>query len=63
MDVKSDFLNDFIEQEVYIKQPPGFEDHYLPNHVFKLKKNLYGLKHTPRAWYDMWKQCLPRLFS
>ena len=44
MDVKSAFLNGFIDQEVYVDQPPGFEDTKFPNHVFKLSKALYGLK-------------------
>ena len=44
MDMKSAFLNGFINEEVYVEQPPGFEDHQHPNHVFKLKKALYGLK-------------------
>ena len=44
MDVKSAFLNGFIEEEVYIEQPPSFENFNFPNHVFKLSKALYGLK-------------------
>lgn len=52
MDVKSAFLNGYIMEEVYVSQPPGFQDHKLPNHVYKLKKALYGLKRAPRAWYD-----------
>jgi len=52
MDVKSAFLNGFINEEVYVSQPPGFEDHQHPNHVCKLKKALYGLKQTPRQWYE-----------
>ena len=52
MDVKSAFLNGYIVEEVYVEQPPGFQDHKYPNYVFKLKKALYGLKQAPRAWYD-----------
>ena len=52
MDVKSAFLNVFIAEDVYVKQPPCFENELFPDHVFKLKKILYGLKQAPRAWYN-----------
>ncbi|GKD83665.1 retrovirus-related pol polyprotein from transposon TNT 1-94 [Tanacetum coccineum] len=58
MDVKSAFLNGFINEEVYVAQPPGFIDFEKSNHVHKLKKALYGLKQAPKAWYDRLKAFL-----
>jgi hypothetical protein len=58
MDVKSSFLNGYIEEEVYVRQPPGFESSKFLNHVFKLQKALYGLKQAPRAWYEHLKSFL-----
>ena len=52
MDVKSAFLNGYVNEEVYVDQPLGFEDTSHFNHVFKLKKALYDLKQALRAWYD-----------
>jgi hypothetical protein len=52
MDVKSAFLNGPIKEEVYVEQPPSFEDSEYPNHVYKLSKALYRLKQAPRAWYE-----------
>ncbi|WVZ81140.1 LOW QUALITY PROTEIN: hypothetical protein U9M48_028556 [Paspalum notatum var. saurae] len=58
MDVKSAFLNGFIEEEVYVRQPPGFESARFPDRVYKLRKALYGLKQAPRAWYARLKSFL-----
>ena len=58
MDVKSAFLNGYINEEVFVSQPPGFEDHQHPEYVFKLKKALYRLKQAPRQWYERLSDCL-----
>nr|GEV63898.1 copia protein [Tanacetum cinerariifolium] len=52
---KGAFLNGFINEEVYVAQPPGFIDFQKPNYVYKLKKAFYGLKQAPKAWYDRLK--------
>ncbi|GKB71218.1 putative ribonuclease H-like domain-containing protein [Tanacetum coccineum] len=52
MDVKSAFLYGTIEKEVYVCQPPGFEDPQFPDKVYKVEKALYGLHQAPRAWYE-----------
>nr|GEU55594.1 retrovirus-related Pol polyprotein from transposon TNT 1-94 [Tanacetum cinerariifolium] len=53
MDVKTEFLNGELKEEVYVSQPEGFVDQDNPSHVYKIKKALYGLKQAPCAWYDM----------
>src|ERR1043165_5413845 len=58
MNVKSEFINGEIEEEVYVMQPPRFEDPKNPDMVYKLHKALYGLKQAPRAWYDTLKYFL-----
>nr|GFC77983.1 hypothetical protein [Tanacetum cinerariifolium] len=52
MDVKTEFLNGPLKEEVYVAQPEGFVD---PDHlekVYRLRKSLYGVKQAPMAWYD-----------
>jgi hypothetical protein len=52
MDVNSAFLYGKIDEEVYVSQPPGFEDLEHPNKVYKVVKALYGLHQAPRKWYE-----------
>ncbi|GJZ58165.1 retrovirus-related pol polyprotein from transposon TNT 1-94 [Tanacetum coccineum] len=58
MDVKTTFLNGILREEVYVSQPDGFVDPDNPNHVYRLKKALYGLKHAPHTWYDLFSSFL-----
>ncbi|WVZ83818.1 hypothetical protein U9M48_030918, partial [Paspalum notatum var. saurae] len=58
MDVKFAFLNGFIEEEVFVRQPPDFESARFPDRVYKLRKALYGMKQAPRAWYGRLKSFL-----
>jgi hypothetical protein len=57
MDVKIAFLNGVI-QEVYVRQPPGFESPKYPDRVYKHSKALYGFKQGPWAWYARLKTFL-----
>jgi hypothetical protein len=58
MDVKSAFLNSVVQEEVYVRQPLGFESLKYPDRVYKLSKVLYGLKQAPRTWYARLKTFL-----
>ena len=53
MDVKTNFLNVVVEEEVYVEQPLSFETHDRESHVCRLNKSLYILKQAPRTWYDI----------
>jgi transposase InsO family protein len=59
MDVKTAFLNGELEEDIYMSQPQGFEEKGSEHLVCKLKKSLYGLKQSPRAWY----QCIDSFFT
>lgn len=52
MDVKSVYLNGYLNEEVYVEQPKGFIDLGAPNRVYKLKKTLIGLKQALRDLYE-----------
>ena len=61
LDVKSAFLNGFLQEEIYVEQPEGFVKKREEDKVYLLKKALYGLKQAPRSWYsriDDHLQCL-----
>ena len=52
MDLMSAFFNGYLEEEVYVRQPMGYEVDGQEHKFYILKKSLYGLKQTPRVWYN-----------
>ncbi|KAL8157704.1 hypothetical protein AgCh_002416 [Apium graveolens] len=61
LEVKSAFLNGFIEEEVYVSQPKGYVKKGQEHKVYKLLKALYGLRQAPMAWYSRLNQHLLKL--
>ncbi|RVW98977.1 Retrovirus-related Pol polyprotein from transposon TNT 1-94 [Vitis vinifera] len=61
LDIKNAFLNGDLEEEVYMEIPLGFEESMVKNQVCKLQKSLYGLKQSPRAWFDRFTKAVLKL--
>jgi len=52
IDVQNAFLHGFLSEEVYMQQPPNFIHPFLPHHICRLHKALYGLNQAPRVWFS-----------
>ena len=61
LDVKNPFLNYDLEEEVYMKLPPGFDVARTDGKVCKLKKSFYGLKQSPRAWFNRFTKTIKQM--
>ncbi|RVW28219.1 Retrovirus-related Pol polyprotein from transposon RE1 [Vitis vinifera] len=61
LDIKNAFLNGDLEEEVYMEILPGFQESMAKNQVCKLQKSLYGLKQSPRAWFDRFTKAVLKL--
>ena len=58
MDVKTVFLNEDLEEEIYMDQPENFVELRQESKVFKLTKSLYGLKQAPKQWHENFDSCM-----
>ena len=63
MDVKTDFLNGELEEEIYMDQPEGFIANGQENKVCRLLKSLYGLKQAPKQWHEKFDNTLTSVVS
>ena len=61
LDVKNAFLHGKLEEEVYMELPPGYQLTDEPNQVYGLKRALYGLKQSPRAWFGRFTKAMKDL--
>jgi histone deacetylase 1/2 len=61
LDIQNAFLHGILDEEVYMRQPPGFEDDTHPGHLCRLEKAIYGLKQAPRAWHARLSSVLGKL--
>ena len=61
LDINNTFLHNYLNEPVYVTQPPGLIDIVNPTHACRLSKSLYGLKQAPRAGYERLRQSLLEL--
>ena len=57
-DIKNAFLHGDLDEEIYMKIPPGYEENGYTSKVCRLRKALYGLKQSPRAWFGKFTQMM-----
>ncbi|GAA5984739.1 hypothetical protein JCM11641_002168 [Rhodosporidiobolus odoratus] len=61
IDVTSAYLHGLLDHEIYIQQPPGFENPNFPQRVLRLQRALYGLKQGGREWQKVFREELEKL--